>query len=271
MIENSDKRDKGVKIAITGKGGVGKTTLTATLAHIFASKDYKVIAVDADPDANLALAFGISYKQAAKIVPISELKDLIFERTGAQPGQTGGFFSLNPKVDDIPDKYTFQVDGIRLMVMGTIEEAGTGCICPESAFVKGLTQHLVLNRDEVILLDMEAGVEHLGRATAMAMDLMIVVVEPGTRSIQTAHQIKKLAQDMQIKKVVVLINKLRPSDNLDSLIEKLDDLPVIGIINEEESVRQADMEGNPPWEKSPAFIEKVEKIWNNLQNEIAVA
>jgi len=161
------------KIAITGKGGVGKTTLTSLLAYIYAERGQKVLAIDADPNANLASALGFPVEVATKIAPIADMQTLIYERTGAKPGEFGGFFRLNPRVDDIPDRFSAEWRGVRLLVMGTIKGGGTGCVCPESALLKNLVRHLLLQRSEVIILDMEAGIEHLGRGTAGAVDAMM--------------------------------------------------------------------------------------------------
>ena len=170
----------------------------------------RVIVVDADPDANLAQALG--FENADEIVPIAEMKELIEERTGAKPGSFGGFFRMNPKVDDLPDRLSLEKNGIRLLVMGTVKTGGSGCVCPESVLLKNLIQHLFLERKDVVIMDMEAGLEHLGRATAFAVDLMLVVVEPGQRSIETAKSIHKLAKDIGIKKVAVAGCKLRSDE-----------------------------------------------------------
>ena len=166
-----------MKIAISGKGGVGKTTLAALLIDYFRSQGKKVLAVDADPDANLALALGIPDPE--NITPLSQMKEMIAERTDSKPGSMGGFFKMNPKVDDIPEKYSRQVDGVKLIVMGGVKKGGSGCICPESVLLRTLVTHMVLLRDEVVVMDMEAGIEHLGRATAQGVDKLIIVVEPG--------------------------------------------------------------------------------------------
>ena len=192
-----------LKIAIGGKGGVGKTTITALLARCLAAEGKnKVIAIDADPVANLAAGLGIPEDQP--ITPISELTDLIAERTGATPGTMGGFFTLNPKVDDIPDRFSLQRDGVKLLVMGTVQSGGSGCICPESTILKALMNHLVLVRDDIVIMDMEAGVEHLGRATSSSVDALIVVVNPGARSRAAATKIRKLGQDIGIKNILIL-------------------------------------------------------------------
>ena len=163
-----------MKIAISGKGGVGKTLLASLLCKTFAEAGYSVIAIDADPDANLASTLG--FPNADKIIPISDMKELAEERTGARGGQLGSFFKLNPKVDDLPEKYSQKHDGLRLMVMGRVKKGGTGCYCPENALLQALLTHLLIARDEVVILDMEAGIEHLGRGTAKAVDKLILTI-----------------------------------------------------------------------------------------------
>lgn len=170
-----------MKIAITGKGGVGKTTLSAVLSYLFASEGKKVIAVDADPDANLAQALGIKQSDIDKIRPIADIGELVEERTGVKPGSMGSVFKLNPKVDDLPEGLGFKVNGITLLVMGKAKTASSGCYCPENVLLRRLLKHLVVERDEVVVVDMEAGIEHLTRGTAEAVDAFIVVVEPGQR------------------------------------------------------------------------------------------
>ena len=197
----------GLKIAIGGKGGVGKTTITALLARCLAADtNNKVIAIDADPVANLAAGLGID--ESEPITPIAELRELIAERTGAEPGTMGGFFTLNPKVDDIPDRFSKERDGVKLLVMGTVQSGGSGCICPESTILKALMTHLVLFREDIVVMDMEAGVEHLGRATSGSVDALVVVVNPGARSRHAAEKIRKLGTDIGIKRIVVLANRV---------------------------------------------------------------
>lgn len=236
-----------LKIAIGGKGGVGKTTITSLLARCLAAEgESKVIAIDADPVANLAAGLGIPDDQA--ITPIAELRDLIAERTGAEPGTMGGFFTLNPKVDDIPERFSLERDGVKLLVMGTVQSGGSGCICPESTILKALMTHLVLYRDEVVLMDMEAGVEHLGRATSGSVDALIVVVNPGARSRSAAAKIRKLGQDIGIKKIVVLANRVRGTEDEELIRASLPGFDIIGFIPEHEEIVAADRNGCRPFE-----------------------
>jgi CO dehydrogenase maturation factor len=252
-----------MKIAISGKGGVGKTTLSALLIKYFRDQGKKVLAVDADPDANLALALGVPDPET--ITPLSEMKEMIAERTDSQPGKMGGFFKMNPKVDDIPEKFSRQLDGVKLIVMGGVKKGGSGCICPESVLLRTLITHLVLLRDEVVIMDMEAGIEHLGRATATGVDKLIVVVEPGRRSIETAQHVKKLAEQIGLTKVAVVGNKIRSAADEEFLKRNLPDLPILGFIPFDDQIIEADLKGQPPYELKPALLEVAQEIGKQLQ------
>jgi len=196
-----------MKIAVSGKGGVGKTTFSALLIRALNDEGKHVLAIDADPDANLAAAVGIEGAEA--ITPISEMKDLIFERTEARPGTVGGYFKLNPTVDELPETLSARLENIKLMRLGGVKKGGAGCICPESTLLRALVSHVVLARDEFVVMDMEAGIEHLGRATAQSVDRLIVVVEPGRRSIDTARNIQRLASEIRLTNLALVGNKIR--------------------------------------------------------------
>ncbi len=252
-----------MKIAVSGKGGVGKTTFVATLAKIFAENGKKVIAIDADPVSNLAATMGI--KNVSDIVPISQMKDLIKERTGASD-EFGKFFSLNPTVSDLPEKLSLEHEGMKLMVLGAIKRGGGGCACPESAFLRALLSHLIVQRDEVVIVDMEAGVEHLGRATVRSVNALIVIVEPGSKSIQTAFQVKKLADDIGLKSIYAVGNKVS-SNGHRTLIEKgLDDIPVLGFISYNDRILNADIEGRAAYAENSQLLSEVRQIKNNLED-----
>ena len=251
-----------MKIAISGKGGVGKTTLAALLINYFRDQGKKVLAVDADPDANLALALGVPDPES--IVPLSQMREMVAERTESQPGKMGGFFKLNPKVDDIPEKYARQLDGIKLIVMGGVKKGGSGCICPESVLLRTLVTHMVLLRDEVVVMDMEAGIEHLGRATAKGVDWLIVVVEPGRRSVETALHVRQLAVDLGLQRVAVVGNKIRREADEAFLLKNLPDLPFLGFIPFDERIIEADVKGIPPYEAVPELSEVAATIAGKL-------
>jgi CO dehydrogenase maturation factor len=253
-----------MKIAVSGKGGVGKTTLTALLAQSFADAGQQVLAVDADPSPCLAEALGFPADLRAQLSPISEMDDLIEERTGAKPGTTGGFFTLNPRVDDIPERFSAVHRGVRLLEMGAVDMGGSGCICPESAMLKTLFTHLLFRQDDVLILDMYAGVEHLGRATVDFVDAMIVVVEPTRRSLGTAEQIKKLAQDIGLKRIGLVGNKIRGEDDISFLQTNTPDLPIIGILPADPAVQDADRLGVAVYDHVPALKEAAKQIKNNL-------
>ncbi len=257
-----------LKIAIGGKGGVGKTTVTALLARALAADSRnKVIAIDADPVANLAAALGISEK--TPITPISRLTELIAERTGAKPGTMGGFFALNPKVDDIPDRFSLERDRVRLLVMGTVQSGGSGCICPEATVLKALMNHLVLVRDDIVIMDMEAGVEHLGRATSAAVDALIIVVNPGARSRTAAETIRRLGQDIGIKRTLILGNRLRGEADEELIRSSLADFEMLGFLPEDDEIVAADREARRPFEdisQAPAELQHIVAALTALKN-----
>jgi CO dehydrogenase maturation factor len=235
-----------MKLAISGKGGVGKTTFSSLLIRTLSDMGKKVLAIDADPDANLAAALGIP--DADKIVPIADMKEMIFERTGAQPGGIGGFFRLNPKVDDLPDAVSVKKDNIKLMRLGCVKKGGGGCLCPESTLLKALVMHIVLARDEVVVMDMEAGIEHLGRATAKAVDKLIVVVEPGRRSIDTAEHIRRLAAEIQLNQIYIVGNKVRGDRDAEFLRRHLKDFEILGFLPYTDDLIEADLRGESPYD-----------------------
>ena len=247
-----------MKIAISGKGGVGKTTFASFLVKALADQGKKVLAIDADPDANLAQALGV--KESEGITPIAKMKELIEERTEAKVGSMGSFFKLNPKVDDLPEKLSVKVDGIRVMVLGGVKKGGAGCICPESTLLKSLVRHLVLARDEVVILDMEAGLEHLGRGTAMAVDRLVVVVEPGRRSIETAFQIRKLAEDIGVKKLSLVGNKIRSEKDREFLVANMPGFDFMGFLPFGSGIIEADLDGVPPFERDKEGLRIVQEM-----------
>ena len=253
-----------MKLAITGKGGVGKTTLTALLAQAYADMGRQVLAVDADPSPCLAGALGFPAELRAQLSPIAEMDALIEERTGAKPGTVGGFFTLNPRVDDIPERFSVVHRGVRLLEMGSVDLGGSGCICPESAMLKTLFTHLLFRKDDVLLLDMYAGVEHLGRATVDFVDAMLVVVEPTRRSLGTAAQIKKLANDIGLARLYLVGNKVRNDEEAKFLETETPGLPVLGFMPADLKVQEADRLGIPVYDHVPdikdAANHMIEKI-----------
>ena len=251
-----------MKIAISGKGGVGKTLLASLLSKTFAELGYSVIAIDADPDANLAATLGFPHPE--KITPISEMSALIEERTGVRPGQVAPYFKLNPKVDDLLEKYSLKYNGIKLMVMGRIKKGGSGCYCPENALLRALLVYLLVARDEVVILDMEAGIEHLGRGTARTVDKLIIVVEPGRRSVETAHRIANLAKDISLQNIVVVGNKVRSQAEREFLVSSMPGVEFLGFIAYDQAIVEADLHNLPLVDASPQIITDVRNIFKAL-------
>lgn len=239
-----------LKIAVSGKGGVGKTTVAALLASQYARDGRRVIAVDVDPASSLPSALGIPKAVREGIVPLSQMLDVIEERTGARPGEGyGGMFSLTPRVDDLADRYAVEgADGVRVLVLGTIKAPGSGCFCPESSLLKSLLHHLVLEDDHLLILDMEAGLEHIGRSTAAAVDVMLVVVEPGQRSVETATRIASMARELGVKRVCAVLNKVsspRQQAEVSELL-KVSGLPLGVAIPLDPRLVEADLSDRPP-------------------------
>jgi CO dehydrogenase maturation factor len=246
-----------IKLAISGKGGVGKTTLSGTLSRLLARKGYDVLAIDADPSMNLASALGI-YNPPK---PLTEFKELIDERAGGP----AGVFKLNPKVDDIVEKFGVTgPDNVKLIVLGTVERGGSGCMCPASSFLKALLRHVILKANSAVILDMEAGVEHLGRGTTKGIDMMLIVVEPGARSIETAGRIIELARQIDIRKFGAVINKA--GEELNELEERLREygIEVIGVIPYDTALIKADMDNVAPVDRGGAAVEAMKNILERL-------
>jgi len=259
-----------VKIAISGKGGVGKTTLSAMLTGAMSLKGREVIALDADPDANLASALGLPVDEQP--AALNEMRDLIAERTGSK-GNYEAYFKLNPKVDDIPEKYARKIGNIRLLVLGGVPKGGGGCFCPASALLKTLLVHLMLGREESIVMDMEAGIEHLGRATAQSMDALIIVVDQSPWSIQTAHRVRKLAGDIGMKNVFAVANRLTESADVERIRRDLDGIALLGRVGVDERLAAGVLRLGRDGEVLPADamndnMAVVEGILRELQSRI---
>ncbi len=258
---------KGLKIAITGKGGVGKTTLAGVLARAFAADGRKVLAIDADPDANLASSLGIPAEKAEALAPLSKMKDLAKERTAAQDG-AGTLFKLNPRVSDLPEKFCVEHEGVGLLLMGTVDQGGAGCVCPEHTLVKRLMSHLILERNEVVIMDMEAGIEHLGRGTAQSVDALLVVVEPGQRSVQTARQVRRLAADIGVTDVFYVGSKVSGDADRRFVEDSVPRGSLLGCISASEHVRKADREGVSAFDAGGETVVEVIAIKERLMGKI---
>lgn len=249
-----------MKIAVTGKGGVGKTTLSSVLARLYAEEGRPVLCADADPDANLGLALGFTEEELQGLTPVSQMSDLIAERTGAEKGGYGAFFKINPRVDDIPDRFALEKNGVKLLAMGTIDSGGSGCVCPESVVLKRVMSNLVLGRDEVVILDMEAGLEHLGRGTADFVEMFIVVVEPGARSVQTYKNVRRLAADLGVQKTRVVANKVRSDEDEEFLRSNIPEEDFLGVIRYSAGVIDADRSAVSPFETAPEAVSEIREI-----------
>lgn len=256
-----------MKVAVTGKGGVGKTTFAAILARLYADEGRPVLAADVDPDANLGLALGFPEDELEQIVPISKMKDFINERTGVDPTGINKFFKLTPKVDDIPDMYAKECNGVRLLVLGSVDVAGAGCVCPEHIVLKRLLSHLTIQNDDVVIMDMEAGLEHLGRGTAENMDQFVAVIEPGARSMQTYKKVKELASGLGVDQVRVVANKVRNEADEEFIRERIPEEDLLGFVHYSEGVIEADRQGISPYDTDKDAVAEIRQIKQILDSE----
>jgi CO dehydrogenase maturation factor len=239
-----------MKIAVSGKGGVGKTLIAGTLARLFANDNYNVLAIDNDSAMNLSYTLGIDPEVKKKIIPISEMKDLVKERTEVKGGGPG-IYNINPRVSDIPDKYKVSgPDGLELLVLGGIEEPASGCLCPENALIRTLLHNLFVKRDEVIIVDFEAGLEHLGRGTAKGIDVMLVITEPSQKSLDLSKKIIALSKKLGIINIYLVANKIIDESQLEIIDERIDtwDVPLYHSVPYDTEIGKADLNGEPPLE-----------------------
>jgi len=257
-----------MKLAISGKGGVGKTTLAALLARCWAERGRDVLAVDADPSPCLAGALGFPPELREKLRPISEMDELIESRTGARRGSLGSFFKINPRVDDIPEKFSTEHRGVRLLEMGSVDTGGSGCICPQSALLKALFTNLMMSEEDVLIMDMYAGVEHLGRGTADFVDAMLVVAEPTVRSVETVKQIASLAGDIGITRLWFVANKVRDNSDATFLEGSVSGMSLLGTLRADPAMRDADRAGVAVWDHLPGIRGDVEEMIEKIESGI---
>ncbi|MCM8771958.1 MAG: AAA family ATPase [Candidatus Omnitrophica bacterium] len=252
-----------MKIAISGKGGTGKTTIAACLSQIYLKKGKRVILIDADPDANLKSTLNIK----EEIIPLIELKEIIAERTGTKPDERPIFFKMNPEVDDIPDKFFYKNGNLLFGIMGTVKGGGLGCMCPENAFLKAILRNLILKRNEVVILDMPAGIEHLGRGTTEGIDWLLIITEPTEKSIETTERIENLAKEIKIKKIGVIGNKVELDEEKEFMRKKLNRMEILGFIPYFSEFKKSELKGLTPWEAVPEILDYLENIVNKMEEK----
>jgi CO dehydrogenase maturation factor len=257
-----------MKIAISGKGGVGKTTVTTLWGRMFAADGRDVFLIDADPDANLAAALGIAPRDLP--TPLIALKDLVKERTGADPDKVGQYFKLNPHVSDLPDTYAVKAANLRLLVLGGLREGGAGCACPQGAFLKAMMRHLMLERQEVLLVDLAAGLEFLGRAAVMGIDALVLVVEPGKRSLDTAAIAAAMGRDIGIRRFGAVLNKVTDPAQVEIIRSGLPKgVELLGHVMYSPALQQADLEGRAVFGVDPAAEKALAEAKQNLERLVA--
>ena len=255
--------EQGIKIAIGGKGGVGKTTVCAVLAQLFAESGFDVLAIDADPDANLASALGVASEQSPE--PLINMKELIAERTGTEKDAVGSYFRLNPNVSDLPEKYWHKSNGLKLLVLGAITQAGSGCACPEGVFLKALLRHTILQRQEMVLVDLAAGVEFMGRASVQGIDALILVVEPGGRSIETANNMAAMANELGIKHVGAIANKITEPAQTNLIQSQLRDIVLLSSLSYSRALQEADLDRRAVFEADTQVLAQLKHARQHME------
>ncbi|MGC8977675.1 MAG: AAA family ATPase [Candidatus Ratteibacteria bacterium] len=252
-----------MKIAISGKGGTGKTTIAACFSKIYLQKGKRVILIDADPDGNLKTTLNIK----EEITPLIELKEIIAERTETTPGERAIFFKMNPEVDDIPERFFYRNGNLLFGIMGTVRGGGLGCMCPENAFLKAVLRNIILKRDDIVILDMEAGIEHLGRGTTEGIDWLLIITEPTEKSIETTKRIEKLANEIKIKRTGIIGNKIETEIERKFIIEKLKNSEILGFIPYFQEMKKGEIDGKTPWESIPEILNYINDIVEKMEEK----
>ncbi|MDW7651131.1 MAG: AAA family ATPase [Bacillota bacterium] len=253
-----------MKIAVSGKGGVGKTTFSANLINAFARRDYKVYAVDADPDVSLGATLGLPAEQLDALRPIIEMKAIVDERTGGE----GAFFTLNPKVDDLIDDFTVEQGNIRFLRMGAVKQGGTACYCKENSFLYAVLNSLLLDKDDVVIMDMSAGIEHLTRGTSRGVDMIVIVTEPTRVSVNTAKVVQKLATELGICRVKILVNKVRTDKEKDFVRSQFGEEELLGIIPFDEGVLENAVEEESGLLEGSGLMPGIDEILDKILGEV---
>lgn len=266
----SDRTVNGFRVVTTGKGGAGKTTLTALLAQFFAEDKYQVLAVDEDPQQNLAFSLGFPEEKADEIVPVSENIDYIEEKTGARPGENwGAMLNLNPDVSDVVNRFGMNIKKqINLLVIGSVIQAATGCLCPENSLLDSIVGYINLREDEVILMDTQAGVEHFGRSLAEGFRSAVIITEPSFNAVQVALHSAQLADQLEIENIHLVVNKLREEEQKDKLMERIGEkkeiFDYIHYLPFDESVYRHEPDVAPLLEMNTPYVQAVRELYETL-------
>ncbi|MEG0997585.1 MAG: P-loop NTPase [Clostridiales bacterium] len=251
-----------MKFAVSGKGGVGKTTLSANLAFRMKDRGYQVFAIDADPDLSLGTVLGIPEEEINKLQPIVEMRQMITDRTQGD----GSFYVLNPEVDDILDDFSIDVNGIKFLKMGAIKTGGSSCYCLENTFLNSLVSAIVIKRKEAVLLDMGAGIEHLTRGTSRCVDCLVIVTEPSVVSTDTAKVTRKLAEEIGIKHIYYVGNKIRRPEEIEFLKSRLPQENILGTISYNDYLLDQAMgiELNEDSDDAKRFKKEIDAIFDSI-------
>ncbi|MHB1126302.1 MAG: ATP-binding protein [Bacillota bacterium] len=252
-----------MKIAVSGKGGVGKTTISSGLIRFLANRGYHVYAVDADADTSLGTVLGLPEELLEELKPIVDLRQVIADKTGGD----GAFFSLNPDVEDILKQYSVRHGNISFLKMGAVKAGGSSCYCRENTVLNALVSSLVLKKEEVVVLDMGAGIEHLTRGTARGVDLMLIVVEPSKVSIQTAKVVQQLAGDLGVKQVKFLGNKIRSRKEQEFIQSNLPPSDIAGMVNFSDSIWESAM-GTELFQEPQELTDSIAQIGDRIMREV---